>query len=236
MQNKPKSWTELPNGEAVKAIVEQGLQPMLNQAFGYHLLKIGRLSAEIDTCSSPIPNQFSLSDKPLAHALCEYTHLPIETSSVDSIVCALLLEYEANPFRILREINRIQVSGGHLFIIGCNPLSLLSLGKVVPNKKNKYPWNGRFFTSHRVRDWLEVLGYQIVDEKREVYHPLMGKYSDYSFWQNSLATWVPQIGSFYIISAKKVECPLTPSKAWKKKRAPNWAPAPTAGRIPRAKD
>ncbi|RYV01568.1 methyltransferase type 11 [Shewanella sp. OPT22] len=236
MHNKPNSWIELPHGELLKQNIEQALSPMLSQSFGYHLLKIGRLSTEINTHHSSIPNQLSLSDKPLAHAICEYTHLPIETSSIDSIVCSLLLEYEANPFKILREINRIQVSGGHLYLIGCNPMSMLSFGKLVPKRKHAYPWNGRFFTSHRVRDWLEVLGYQVVEEKKAIYHPLIGKYSDYSLWQNMLEDWIPQVGSFYILNAKKLECPLTPSKAWKKKRAPNWATAPSAGRVPRLED
>ena len=235
MQNKPNSWNDIPYGTAAKSIVENCLESMLEQAFGYHLLKVGRLSTELNTSSSPISNQFSMSDEPSADLLCDYTHLPIENSTIDAIVCSILFEYEANPFKVLREINRIQVSGGHLYIVGCNPLSMLSLGKAIPNKKNDYPWNGRFFTSHRVRDWLEVLGYQVIEEERVIYHPLLGKYSETSLWQNIMKSCMPQFGSFYIINAKKVECPLTPSKAWKKKRAPNWAAAPTAGRVSRAK-
>ena len=231
MLNKPNSWTELPHGEFIKQAIEYRLEFMLSQAFGYHLLKVGRLSSELNTLPSKIPNQFSLSDRPLAHLLCDYTHLPIETSTIDSIVCSLLLEYEANPFRVLREINRIQVSGGHLYIIGCNPISFLNIGKIIPQRRNEYPWNGRFFTSHRVRDWLEVLGYQIIEEKKTVFHPLIGKYYEDSLWQTLIENWMPFIGSFYIINAKKVECPLTPSKAWRKKRAPNWATAPSAGRF-----
>ncbi|RLV61197.1 class I SAM-dependent methyltransferase [Parashewanella curva] len=231
--SKPKSWLELPSGEQALRSLCPYINEQMSQVFGYHLLKLGALSSELDTKKSSIAHHFSIVEKGNASLLADYTHLPLQKRSIDCVLAALLLEFETNPYRVLREVSRVLISGGHLILVGCNPLSPLLVGKASPKHRQLYPWNGRFFTAHRVRDWLEVLGYQVIDQKKEVYHPLIGKFSDNSLWQQWMRNWLPFSGSFYVIIAKKVECPLTPSKAWKKQRATNWSTAPSAGRVNR---
>ncbi|MGB0894710.1 MAG: class I SAM-dependent methyltransferase [Parashewanella sp.] len=231
---KPTTWEQLPHGDVVKETIEQQLACSLSQAFGYHLLKLGPLSAAMNTHTSSIDHQFSLSETPLAHVLADYTHLPIANHSIDCVLANLLLEFETNPFKVLREINRVMIAGGHLIIVGCNPISSLAIGKFLPRKRHGFPWSGRFFSPERVRDWLEVLGFQVIEQKRIIYHSLLGNYADNTFLQSWMHSWLPFMGSFYVINARKIECPLTPSHIWKKKRAPNWSTAPIAGRTLKA--
>ncbi|MCL1078674.1 SAM-dependent methyltransferase [Parashewanella spongiae] len=231
MKHKPKSWSAIPNGDDVKNALNESISKMMPSMFGYHLAKLGTLAADFDTSDSPIIHQFSVKEVEPSNIIADFTHLPFEKKSIDCVISVLLLEFERNPFRILREINRVLISGGHLVIVGCNPLSSMVLGKMLPNKKQKFPWSGQFFSAHRVKDWLEVLGYQVLEEKRLVYHPLIGRYCENSLWQSWMESLLPFSGSFYVINAKKIECPLTPSRAWKRKRARNWSTAPTAGRI-----
>ncbi|MDU3928828.1 MAG: SAM-dependent methyltransferase, partial [Enterobacter asburiae] len=50
----PERWAELPWGEYYREALEQQLKPWLAKMYGFHLLKIGNLSAEINTESCAI--------------------------------------------------------------------------------------------------------------------------------------------------------------------------------------
>ncbi|MEM8266511.1 SAM-dependent methyltransferase, partial [Morganella morganii] len=43
----PQSWAELPWGEYYREALERQLQPWWPKLFGFHLLKMGMLSAEL---------------------------------------------------------------------------------------------------------------------------------------------------------------------------------------------
>jgi len=227
---KPEQWEDLPNGCALQQAVADKLADWWPRVFGYHLLKLGPLSAEISSMASPVAHHFSLCSAPNASLMGDFCHLPLQNGVIDAVVMSLLLEFEADPYRILREIDRVLIAGGYLFIVGFNPLSPVFLGKLWPKYQDDLPWCGRFFMPSRVRDWLGLLGYQVVSDERLIYHPLIGELSSGRFLQHTLASWLPSAGSLYLIVARKLESPLTPIRDKRKVRQPNWATAPTAGR------
>ena len=57
----PERWAELPWGEYYREALEQQLKPWLAKMYGFHLLKIGNLSAEINTESCAISHQVNVS-------------------------------------------------------------------------------------------------------------------------------------------------------------------------------
>ena len=227
---KPEQWSDLPNGEALQQAVAKQLEDWWPRVFGYHLLKLGSLSAELSSMASPVAHHFSLSPSKGASIEGDFCHLPLQNAAIDAVVMSLLLEFEPDPYRILRETDRVLIAGGYLFIVGFNPLSPVFLGKLWPKYQDCLPWNGRFFMPSRVRDWLGLLGYQVVGDERLVYHPLMGDFNQGKFFQQSLASWLPSAGSMYLIVARKLESPLTPIRDKRKVRQTNWTTAPTAGR------
>lgn len=227
---KPEQWSDLPNGEALQQAVAKQLEDWWPRVFGYHLLKLGPLSAELSSMASPVAHHFSLSPSKGASIEGDFCHLPLQNAAIDAVVMSLLLEFEPDPYRILRETDRVLIAGGYLFIVGFNPLSPVFLGKLWPKYQDCLPWNGRFFMPSRVRDWLGLLGYQVVGDERLVYHPLMGDFNQGKFFQQSLASWLPSAGSLYLIVARKLESPLTPIRDKRKVRQTNWTTAPTAGR------
>ncbi|MGI2123706.1 class I SAM-dependent methyltransferase [Shewanella baltica] len=227
---KPEQWSDLPNGEALQQAVAKQLEDWWPRVFGYHLLKLGPLSAELSSMASPVAHHFSLSPSKGASIEGDFCHLPLQNAAIDAVVMSLLLEFEPDPYRILRETDRVLIAGGYLFIVGFNPLSSVFLGKLWPKYQDCLPWNGRFFMPSRVRDWLGLLGYQVVGDERLVYHPLMGDFNQGKFFQQSLASWLPSAGSLYLIVARKLESPLTPIRDKRKVRQTNWTTAPTAGR------
>lgn len=229
-EQKPQQWEDLPNGEALQQAVAEQLAPWWPRVFGYHLLKLGPLSAALSSMASPVAHHFSLASHQEASMIGELANLPLQNGVIDAVVMSLLLEFEPDPYRILRETDRILIAGGYLFIVGFNPLSSAFLGKLWPKYQERLPWNGRFFMPSRVRDWLGLLGYQVVSDERLVYHPLMGELSDGRILQQTLASWLPSAGSLYLIVARKLESPLTPIRDKRKVLQPQWTTAPSAGR------
>jgi len=192
------------------------------------MLSLGALSAELDMPELPIGRRFSLFDGEGASLRADFTQLPLQNGVIDAVVMNMLLEFEADPYQLLRETDRVLISGGYLFIIGFNPLSPAFIGKLLPKHQEEYPWCGRFFTPSRVKDWLGLLGYRVVADERVLYHHLLTDIGNKSIWQHALQAWLPSTGSVYIIVARKIESPLTPIHKRGKVRRPNWATAASA--------
>ncbi len=226
----PQHWSDLPNGDRMKQSVEQQLAPWWPKVFGYHMLSLGPLSSQINMPGLPIGRKFSMFDAAGASVRGEFNALPIQNGVIDAVVMNMLLEFEPDPYKLLRETDRVLISGGYLFIVGFNPLSPAFVGKILPKYQHKLPWCGRFFTPSRVKDWLGLLGYQVVADERIIHHHLLSEIDKESIWQHALRAWLPGTGSLYIIVARKLETPLTPIYEKKKMRQPNWTTAPTAGR------
>lgn len=226
----PQRWPDLPNGESIQSQVEQVLQPWWPRVFGYHMLKLGPLSADLSMPGLPIGRQFSVFDAHDASLRANFNALPIQNGVIDAVVMNMLLEFETDPYKLLRETDRVLISGGYLFIVGFNPLSPAFIGKALPKFQDKLPWCGRFFTPSRVKDWLGLLGYQVLADERVIHHHLLSEITEESIWQHALKAWLPGTGSVYVIVARKLESPLTPIHDKQKMRQPKWATAPTAGR------
>jgi SAM-dependent methyltransferase len=227
---RPGSWSDIPSGDLLRQSATEALAPWWPRLFGYHLLKMGPLAAQIEAGASPIAHHFSLFDDAAAQLRGDFLQLPLQNASVDAVLMSLLLEFEDNPYRVLRETDRVLIAGGYLFIVGVNPLSPAFLGKLLPKYQQQLPWSGHFFLPSRVKDWLGLLGYQIVCDERRVYHSLLGKVARHSLWQQGLEAWLPGAGCLYIIGGRKLESPLTPIQEKRPLRQGNWAPAPTVGR------
>ena len=238
---KPHNWQDLPYGELLQAEIEAKLAPWWPRIFGYHLLKVGALSGQLNSLHCNIARHFSVYDDSEANIQADTHYLPIQQHSIDAVLSCFLLEFESDPYQILREFDRVLINSGYIFIIGFNPISPAFIGKILPRYQTKLPWNGQFFMPSRVKDWLGLLGYQVLADERFMYHSLLGQRGanesyqanepyHSSRWQKTIANWLPSTGSVYLIVARKMTIPLTPIKDKAKLKAPNWSPAPTAGR------
>ncbi|WP_220767480.1 class I SAM-dependent methyltransferase [Shewanella sp. MBTL60-007] len=227
---KPYHWSELPNGPVIRESVEQTLSPWWPRIFGYYLLSLGPLSHKMAKTGVGINRKYSLFDEAQADIEGDYCQLPIQNASIDAVVMNFLLEFEADPYRLLREVDRVLISGGHLVITGFNPLSPMFFGKMLPKHQQEIPWCGRFFMPSRVKDWLGLLGYQVVADERILHHHLLGDVKVGNIWSHALKSWLPSSGSVYVLVAKKLESPLTPIQVKRKVKRPNWSTAPSASR------
>ena len=60
IRHVPYSWADIPWGDYYRDALTRHLQPCLDRLYGFHLLKIGSLSAEIDTASCAISHQVNV--------------------------------------------------------------------------------------------------------------------------------------------------------------------------------
>ncbi|AWB67837.1 SAM-dependent methyltransferase [Saccharobesus litoralis] len=217
--NQPYAWDDLPQGKWLRKQTERHLNQWLPRVFGYHMVKLGHLSAEIDCSASPIKHQVNVatSGKNIG-VKADWHHLPFRENSIDAVLLAHNLDFTHDPHQLLREAHRILIPDGYLIITGFNPISLCGLGRFVPKLKNDLPWSGRFFSPNRVTDWLNLLGCQVVSEQRFVQRSLIWKKA---YIKNKSITRFTHkhfsyFGAVYVLIARKRELPLTPIKPkWK---------------------
>jgi len=125
------------------------------------------------------------------------------------------LEFSLDPHHVIREANRVLIPNGYLVLTGFNPLSLAGLNRILPYRRSQTPWNEHFFTPMRVKDWLHLMGFEILADQRCLHSGLTGKVSKDSLqgnWHNFAKNYLPALGSVYVIVAKKRVLPLTPIK------------------------
>jgi SAM-dependent methyltransferase len=220
----PTSWQDLPNGDIILSAINNILHPWWQKFFGYHLLKIGALSHEISCETSPIKHQvscnFTRSTSTLKKENCtnivgELDDLPLLEHSVDVCLLSHVLEFSLDPHHVIREANRTLIPNGYLIITGFNPLSLAGLNKIMPYRRKKTPWNEHFFSPMRVKDWLHLMGFEILSDERCLHSSLSGKMCEYTVanhWHSFANNYLTSLGSIYVIIAKKRVLPLTPIK------------------------
>ncbi len=211
----PVSWQDFPHGVFLQREVERKVQQWLPQIFGYHLLKLGPLSSELATDKCCIKHQINVvPQQGPAGVVAEIDELPFAQHSVDACILSHSLEYHEDPHHILREIHRVLLPGGYLILTGFNPISFCGMARMMPFSRAKLPWSGRFFTPARVKDWLHLLGFELIDDQRFIHASLArgSRFSRSGRWRKFCKHYLRPMGSVYMIVARKRVTPLTPIK------------------------
>ncbi|TKI03308.1 class I SAM-dependent methyltransferase [Martelella alba] len=204
----PTSWDDLPYGENYRRAIESCLRPWWPKLFGFHLLKIGTLSAELNTESCAISHQVNVGETgAMMHVLADPYQLPFANKSTDACLLAHTLSYTADPHRLLREVDRVLIDDGWLIITTFNPVSLLGLGKLCPVIQRRQPYRSRMYTQMRLLDWLSVLNYEVQHRSWAQVLP----------WRRRggclLSEHVPAVGCLSVIVARKRTFPLARNTA-----------------------
>lgn len=219
-REKLKSWFSHSLGGDLLEQESCMLGQILPNLFGFHILQIGSLSQKqflADSCIShkvlmQLEEELACSDTALQ---CSADYLPILSDSIDVVVLPHLLEFRDSPYQLLREVERVLIGEGYLIIIGFNPWSFCGLWRIFLAWRDEPPWNGHFYGMARIKDWLSLLGFELVKTEKFFYRPplqnmrIMRKL----FFMEKLGKFFwPWFGSVQIIVAKKRVIPLTPLK------------------------
>ncbi|EHD20466.1 MULTISPECIES: class I SAM-dependent methyltransferase [Brenneria] len=205
----PGSWDDIPGGRYYRESLEKALSPWWSKLFGFHLLKIGALSAATEITECAIAHQVNVAPAgDNMQVIADPHQLPFAEKSVDACLLIQTLSYSADPHRILREVDRVLIDDGWLILSSFNPVSLLGVAKLIPGLNRRQPYCSRMFTQMRMMDWLGLLNYEVV-------HHASLQVTPWRKNRGKLNKHLPVFGCLSLIIARKRTIPLslTPMRA-----------------------
>lgn len=219
-----------PLGMWLREAEEQQLAGMLANMFGYHLLQVGSFYHELLYTACRIPHVCVLDGD---HAIsspgdsvrgrglvCRPGALPIESDSVDVVLLPHTLEYVNDPYQVLREVDRVLIPEGHVIILGFNPWSIWGLVRLMRSYRATVPWCGRFRSCGRIRDWLQLLGFDAVHSSTYFFRPPLANemlMRRLAFMERLGRRYGGYLGGGYVLAGKKRVATPTPLR-------PRWRP------------
>ena len=214
-------WMQSPAGVSLLRMEVERVHAAVGNLFGYHCLQVGDLAGVDLLSASRIPGRTVVDiDGGATHNSYPVvtgapTSLPIDSHVVDVVILPHVLEFESRPHEALRESSRVLVPEGSLVILGFNPVSIIGLRRVFRHRAKSAPWCGTYFGAGRLRDWLTLLGFDIVDQR-----PCFASKHGVLPWRSrthSLVEWIPPaLASARLILAKKrVNAMLPVRSRWK---------------------
>ena len=215
----PHTWLRSPLGERVYALERKVASEALAQVFGWQLLQIGiwgeddGLIADARTQRKTVLGWHgprAAGETPSAMIRSRTDSLAVASDSVDAVLLPHTLEYEPDPHEILREVGRILSAEGHLIVFGFRPFSSWGLRHLFAGQGFP-PGTERLIGERRLRDWLKLLGFEIVDARRYLFALPWGSASTpEGFFERAGERMWPLFASGYMLKARKRVYALTP--------------------------
>lgn len=229
-------WYGTAPGRRLLSMEQSELDMVLPYLFGYHLVQMGRTPIELFQASR-IPHKAVMDvtasqGAPAPSLLGHPEALPLSPDSVDVLLLPHVLEFAASPHDVLREADRSLIPEGHLVVLGFNPWSPWTAWRWALGRRGAVPWRGRFYSTVRLRDWLALLGFDIVLTRYYFFQPplhheaLMNRCG---FAERIGRRIWPMLGAGYLLVARKRVITLTPIRPrWRSRRrfAPAGVPSP----------
>lgn len=213
------AWFETPLGQYVLAAERAYLDATLPDIFGYYALQLGLPTVDL-LAESRMPNRIMLAIDG-GNVRSQLSRLPIASQSVDLVVVPHAFEFAVDPHDVLREVDRVLRPEGRAVIVGFNPWSLWGVARLVA-RGDQVPWNGRFVSLPRIKDWLQLLGYEISAGRLACYAPPFASATwrnRFSFMEAAGDRWWGVGGGVYMLQAiKRVQGMRLLTPAWADQR------------------
>jgi SAM-dependent methyltransferase len=224
-QQQLQTWLASTAGQYLQAKEQTLYDQTVVDLFGFNALQMGYAQMEL-LRNSRIPNRYVASEFAAETAQnqlsCSDDFLPFAEMSIDLLLLPHRLEFSERPHQTLREAARVMMPDGHLIISGFNHLSVWGAAagfKRILSSKNDYPWNGKFIGLTRLKDWLTLLGFEVVFVEMCCHIPPFDQLSwhkRFSFFDKVSSKRCAMLGGVYFIVAKKRVVGITPIKPhWK---------------------
>ncbi|HTC50865.1 MAG TPA: methyltransferase domain-containing protein [Steroidobacteraceae bacterium] len=173
-----RAFWQMPLGKSLLTAEAQLLGEALEDVFGWEFLQVGawgegrELLAGCRTRRKIVvaPGAFSSS----ADIIARPSALPVARDSVDAVLLPHTLEFASDPYAIVREVDRVLSGEGQLVVLGFQPLSLWGI-RARSSPAGFPPGMRRILSVGRVREWLVLLGYEIVATRSYLHCTPWGK-------------------------------------------------------------
>lgn len=199
------AWLETPQGQYVLGWEQARLDNLLADIFGFNAVQIGFPQVDL-LRANRMPFRFYCCDRVGVAVQSDPHHLPFATNSLDLVVLPHVLEFDANPHQILREVDRVLVPEGSAVVTGFNPFSLWGLRRLLAGKRGAAPWQGRYISVPRLRDWFALLGHETRAGAFGCYAPPVRQekwLARWRFMEPAGDRWWPIAGGVYVVQAIK---------------------------------
>lgn len=197
------NWLSTPLGHYLREQEQVMYDRAVGDIFGFNAVQIGMPKMNL-LQNSRIPLSF-LADIGTGQVKCDARQLPFSSNCIDLLLLPHVLEFNEHPHHVLREAERVLVPEGHIVISGFNPMSSWGMKKYFCCKEG-YPWNGVFISLPRIKDWLALLGFELVGGRMACHSPPFRNPSwlkKFQFMDSAGDRWWPMMGGVYFIVAKK---------------------------------
>ncbi len=197
-------WFASPLGQYVLEADHRYFDATVADLFGFHALQIG-LAPLSFLRSSRITHRATLDWENKADIVSDADALPFGADTFDVVALPHALEFVLQPHDVLREVYRILRPEGQVVIAGFNPFSLFGSRRYF-GRETLPPWNAAMISLYRMKDWLTLLGFDVVGGALGAYAlPTQNpKWLNRVQWMDRAGDrWWPIAGGTYYLHAVK---------------------------------
>lgn len=212
---KADNWLTTCLGQYLQASEQQLFDEAVGDVFGFHAVQIGMLHMDL-LRNSRIPHTIH-TDEASGDVHCDSMQLPFQANTIDLLLLPHALDFSQNPQQTLREAERVLMPEGHIMLTGFNPFSAWGLKHMLRKQPDAdamdtrrlpghFPWNSNFLSLLRIRDWLALLGFELVAGSMTCYTPPFSSYKAlqrFQWMDKAGARLWPMMGGVYFVVAKK---------------------------------
>jgi len=215
-------WCLTPLGRYVLDWEMRQFDSAVEDVFGYRAMQVG-LPEFAFLRQNRIPYRFTLALETGAALAADPLQLPLASQSLDLVVLPHALESHLDPHALLREAERVLRPEGQVVISGFNNASLWGLRRWFARRDAGSPWDARFIGLLRLKDWLQLLSFELNGGRFGCYAPPFANpvwRQRCAFMDRAGPRWWPIIGGVYVVRAvKRVHGMRLITPAWRKERA-----------------
>lgn len=201
--NTLTDWLDTQQGQRLLAHEQEFFDHSVADIFGFNALQLGLPKYDF-LQASRIPLHITASHES-GQVRLVMDELPFDCNSLDLVLLPHVLEFNAHPHQILREVERVLRPEGSVIISGFNPRSLWGVRRMMGSRAD-YPWRGDFISLPRLKDWLALLGFEVTAGRFACYAPPLAN----PVWLNRLHfmepagdRWWAVCGGVYFLQAIK---------------------------------
>ncbi|MEX6504381.1 class I SAM-dependent methyltransferase [Pseudomonas zhanjiangensis] len=223
-----RRWFEGPHGRLLLEQERGLLEDELARYFGGYLVHYGPSAQQVP---SAVQIQRSVRvGAPFSgvEIVCEEQAWPLGEHAADLVLLQHGLDFSLSPHGLLREAARSVRPGGHLLVVGINPVSTWGARRLFARDGLR---QARCIAPSRVSDWLHLLGFALEKRRFGCYRPPLAS----SAWQARLApletwggAWQSPGGGFYLLVARKLVVGLRPLRQTQRAPMGKLVPMPVA--------
>jgi len=202
-------WWQTSLGQHVSACEQDIINQITPYFFGATQCQLGGLNNVLPPSNHAMSQLFVAPDGDIC-ATAET--LPFKRYSIDNLLLMHVLEFSSDPHQVLREVERVLAADGTLILCSFNPFSLWGLRRLF-SWQDAMPWRGRYYSQTRIRDWLALLNFEVLQSQHVLFRPPF-KQETWRQRTQFLERWGqrlwPCFGGLSVMVATKRTIPLNP--------------------------